>query len=157
MPHSKAVHTVSWFCILVTPHWNTSVSESRKVALFCSNSGWQVLSARMITAFWAINSILICGTLDSSWISNSHNSDYEIAVFWNIISCSLVDHYQCFTWTYHLQLQCNTPWGAALYDLTYPENGVRTFLRIAGNNLLEHTMSYLGREWYSLKSSTSPL
>lgn len=44
IPYRNVDRTVSQLCILVTPHWNTSLSDSRNVALFSSNSGWQALS-----------------------------------------------------------------------------------------------------------------
>jgi len=39
VPYRNVELTVSQLCILVTPHWNTSLSESRNVALFSSSSG----------------------------------------------------------------------------------------------------------------------
>lgn len=44
VPYRNVELTVSQLCILVTPHWNTSLSESRNVALLSSSSGWQALS-----------------------------------------------------------------------------------------------------------------
>jgi hypothetical protein len=44
VPYRNVERTVSQLCTLVTPHWNTSLRDSRNVALFSSSSGWHALS-----------------------------------------------------------------------------------------------------------------